>query len=146
MSLILKDFNPVRGSAYKFSYLDTENDGIGVVLERRVGLYDNLGKEEAPSQKKLSVKALFDFYTGAYSDRVSRYLTIDGRTIDLYPQDELKKGIDAVKDLPHSILSKDAYVSSYFNDRHKWPFKPWGYQGLKIVAADAVIPVKPSGP
>ena len=146
MSLIRKDFNPVRGTAYKFSHLDTEKSGIAVVLERRVGMYDNVSREEAPEEKRLSVKALFDFYTGAHSERITRYLKIDGKKTDLYPQDELRKGIDAVQALPQDVLLNDSYVQSYFGDRHKWPHKPWGYQGLSIVAKNHLIPVKPQEP
>lgn len=137
--MILKpEFNCVRGTPYSFASVIIENESkkcvsVTAVFQRRSGYLDNLTLEEAPVKTHLSAAAVESFLTGTLGDDIPTHLVIGKKSTLLFPKHELLKAAEALSSLPRDVLIKDSQLKSRFKSPHKWPFKPWGYNGLSSV-------------
>lgn len=126
-----------RGTLYTFSkwkFRASSSEGkrgdLLAIFTRTVGEWDDIS---GPSDAEvcLNVRDLDDRRNRVLSEEGPAFvMRVDGGYLDLFPAEELKKAVEAT---PHALAGYDQTASRYFNDRHKWPYKPMGYQGLSLV-------------
>ncbi len=125
MNIANSDIQP--DCAYRFHKVKLNESGISVIFKRHAGR--DTQQEGAPATLSLSVLALRDFFEGNIGRAHDIVVNVDDKYFPLYEKQELRKGIDAVSDLPRDVLKSDMFVQNYFRNPHYWPFQKWGYEG-----------------